>query len=296
MSGPAASAATPLVAVPNVSEGRDPAVLDAIGAAFAQHAQLLDRHSDADHHRSVFTLAGAPATLAQALLAGAREAVSRIDLNQPRGQHPHVGALDVAPLVYFSAHSRGAACAEALLTAELIASELELPVFLYGLLAGGRSRAEIRRGGRSDLAARIAAGELTPDFGPQRLHPTAGATLVAARPPIVAFNLELAPPANLNTAREVAAVVRQSGPLGVRAIGLELASRDHGAQVSMNVEDPYGTPLAAIVAQVASLAPLATAEIVGLVPRAALEGFPAELEIRGFDPARQIVENALTFL
>lgn len=296
MSGPAASAATPLVAVPNVSEGRDPAVLDAIGAAFAQHAQLLDRHSDADHHRSVFTLAGAPATLAQALLAGAREAVSRIDLNQPRGQHPHVGALDVAPLVYFSAHSRGAACAEALLTAELIASELELPVFLYGLLAGGRSRAEIRRGGRSDLAARIAAGELTPDFGPQRLHPTAGATLVAARAPIVAFNLELAPPANLDTAREVARTIRQGGPLGLRAIGLELASRDHGAQVSMNVEDPYARPLAAIVAQVASLAPIAAAEIVGLVPRAALEGFPSELVIRGFDPARQIAENALTFL
>lgn len=164
------------------------------------------------------------------------------------------------------------------------------------MLAGGRSRAEIRRGGRGELAARIASGELTPDFGPTRLHETAGATLVAARPPIVAFNLELAPPANLDTAREISRMLRQGGPRGLRAIGLELVSRDHLAQVSMNVEDPYGTPLAAIVAQVASLAPLVAAEIVGLVPQAALEGFPTELEIRGFDPARQIAENALTFL
>jgi glutamate formiminotransferase / 5-formyltetrahydrofolate cyclo-ligase len=282
----------PLVAVPNVSEGRDLAALDAIGAAFSVDAQLLDRHRDPDHHRAVFTLAGQPGRLAPALLAGARETLARVDLNDARGHHPHVGALDVAPVVYFSPALRGAACAEALLAAELISGQLEVPVFLYGVLAGGRTRAQLRRGGRAELAARIASGELVPDFGPPRLHPTAGATLVAARPPLVAFNIELAAPADLRTAQSIAAVIRQDGP---RAIGLELASRDHVAQVSMNVEDPYRTRLAAIVEQVAELAPVACAEIVGLVPRVALEGFPPELEIRGFDAERQIAENALPF-
>jgi glutamate formiminotransferase len=283
----------PLVAVPNVSEGRDPVSLDAIGTAFAREALLLDRHRDADHHRAVFTLAGQAGHLARALLDGARETVARVDLNQARGLHPHVGALDVAPLVYFAPELRGAACVEALLAAELISGDLAIPVFLYGVLAGGRTRAELRRGGRTELAARIASGALTPDFGPHRLHPTAGATLVAARPPLVAFNLELALPADLAVAKQIALTIRDAD---TRAIGLELASRNHAAQVSMNVEDPYATPLAAIVERVARHAEVSSAEIVGLVPRAALEGFPPGLEIRGFDAERQIAENALPFV
>jgi glutamate formiminotransferase len=207
--------------------------------------------------------------------------------------HPHVGALDVAPVVFFEPGLRGAACAEALVTAELIASELELPVFLYGALAGGRTRAELRRGGREALAERIASGELTPDFGPRRLHPTAGATLVAARAPLVAFNLELAAPSDLATAKRIAGQIRDPGLLA--AIGLTLASRGGVAQVSMNVEDPFAITLAAIVERVAEHAPVSAAEIVGLVPRAALAGFPAGLELHGFDPARQVAENALTF-
>ena len=285
-----------LLSVPNVSEGRDRAVLDAIGAAFATGARVLDRHADEDHHRAVFSLAGEPGSLSRALLAGAREAVARIDLRADRGQHPHIGAIDVVPLVHVSDAERGAACAEALVTAELLASELALPVFLYGVLAGGRTRAHIRRGGIANLAARIADEELTPDFGPRRLHRSAGAVLVAARPPLVAFNLELAPPAHLGTAREVAASIREGGReglAGLRAIGIELESRERTAQVSMNVEDPYSLPLAAIVDSVSRHADVAAAEIVGLTPRAALEGFPAELEIRGFDPARQIIENHL---
>ena len=285
-----------LLSVPNVSEGRDRAVLDAIGAAFATGARVLDRHEDEDHHRAVFSLAGEPGTLSRALLAGAREAVARIDLRADRGQHPHIGAIDVVPLVHVSDAERGAACAEALVTAELLASELALPVFLYGVLAGGRTRAQIRRGGIANLAARIADEELTPDFGPRRLHRSAGAVLVAARPPLVAFNLELAPPAHLGTAREIAASIREGGPEGLpglRAIGIELESRERTAQVSMNVEDPDSLPLAAIVDAVSRHADVAAAEIVGLAPRAALAGFPAELEIRGFDPARQIIENHL---
>ena len=285
-----------LFAVPNVSEGRDAAVLDAIGEAFASGARVLDRHQDGDHHRAVYSLAGEPATLSQALAAGAREAVARIDLREPRGQHPHVGAIDVVPLVYVTAELRGAACVEALLTAELLGGEVHLPVFLYGLLAGGRTRAEIRRGGIANLAARLADGELSPDFGPRRLHRSGGAVLVCARPPLVAFNLELAGPAHLGTAREIAESIRDGGREGLpglRAIAIELASRDGTAQVSMNVEDPIALPLAAIVEAVSRHADVAAAEIVGLAPRAALAGFPAQLEIRGFDPARQIIENHL---
>jgi len=282
-----------LVAAPNVSEGRDVAALDAIGAAFAGEARLLDRHADGDHHRAVFTLAGAPGHLSRSLLAGARETVARVDLGRERGVHPHVGALDVAPVVFFEPGLRGAACAEALVAAELIASELAVPVFLYGALAAGRTRAELRRGGREVLGERIASGELTPDFGPRRLHPTAGATLVAARAPLVAFNLELAAPADLETAKRIARHVRVPGLLA--AIGLTLASRGGVAQVSMNVEDPFAITLAAIVERVAEHAAVSAAEIVGLVPRAALAGFPAELELHGFDPARQVAENALTF-
>lgn len=281
-----------LVAVPNVSEGRDARVLDAIEAAFAGDARIVNRHGDGDHHRSVFTLVGEPGRLSRALLAGGREAVARIDLGAERGAHPHVGALDVAPVVFFDDARRGAACAEALVTGELIATELDVPVFLYGLLAGGRTRAELRRGGRQVLGERIAAGELKPDFGPSRLHPTAGATLVAARPPLVAFNLELAAPAGLERARVIAAAIRVPGVLA--AIGVELASRAGVAQVSMNVEDPLSLPLASIVERVAAHADVAAAEIVGLVPRAALDGFPEGLELRGFDPARQVAENALT--
>jgi glutamate formiminotransferase/glutamate formiminotransferase/formiminotetrahydrofolate cyclodeaminase len=285
-----------LLAVPNVSEGRDRATLDAVGEAFASGARVLDRHADPDHHRAVYSLLGEPGSLAQALLAGAREAVARIDLRDARGQHPHVGAIDVVPLVHVSEAQRGAAAAEALVTAELLAEELRLPVFLYGVLAGGRTRAEIRRGGVANLAARIADEELTPDFGPRRLHPSAGAVLVCSRPPLVAFNVELEPPAHLGTAREIADSIREGGPEGLpglRAIAIELATRERTAQVSMNVEDPYSLPLAAIVEAVSRHADVAAAEIVGLAPRAALAGFPDALAIRGFDPARQIIENHL---
>jgi predicted lipid-binding transport protein (Tim44 family) len=146
-----------LLAVPNVSEGRDFAVLDAVGAAFAG-AELLDRHVDPDHHRAVFTLAGAPGSLGRAVLAGVREAVARIDLTRHKGAHPRVGAVDVAPIVFLDASGRGAAAAEAIVLADAVGHELELPVFLYGALAGGRTRAELRRGGPAGLAERMASG------------------------------------------------------------------------------------------------------------------------------------------
>jgi glutamate formiminotransferase len=285
---------TTLLAVPNVSEGCDPAKIDAIAKAF--DGRLLDVHSDPDHNRTVYTLAGEPGTLAQQVFAGAREAIAQIDLGGQRGEHPRVGAIDVAPIVYVDATDRGAACAEALVLADMLGSELDLPVFLYGELAQGRTRAALRRGGPEELARRIAAGELTPDFGPANLHGTAGAVLVAARPPLIAFNLELAPPATLEQARAIAARIRESGSEGlpgVKAIGLYLATSGV-AQVSTNVEDHRHTTLADVIAAVSRHARVARVELVGLAPRAAFEGFPDDVPIPGFDPARQLIEAALT--
>lgn len=286
-----------LLAIPNVSEGRDPAALAAIGAAFTAggESRLLDVHADADHHRAVFTLAGEPGRLAPALLAGSREALARIDLAHHAGIHPHVGAVDVVPVVHLDDEWRGAACAEALVVADLLGAELDLPVFLYGALAGGRTRAQLRRGGPAELARRIGAGELRPDFGPASPHPSGGAVLVAARPPLVAFNLELAAPATHDDARRIAALVREGGSEGlpgVRALGLWLPGRDV-AQVSFNVEDHRAVPLSELVAAVRRHAPVAAAELVGTAPRAAFAGFPEDVPIPGFDPARHLIENAL---
>ena len=304
---------TTLLAVPNVSEGRECARIRALADAFGgarSSVRLLDVHSDGDHHRSVFTLAGRPGALADAVMRGAAVAVEGADVmhrarvggNESRGQHPHVGALDVAPIVYLDPRDRGPACAEALVLADRIGSELEVPVFLYGELTADadgrpqRTRAELRRGGATELARRMSEPDapLAPDFGPARLHPTAGATLVAAREPLVAFNLQLAPPATLEDARAIAATIREGGDHGlpgVRAIAILL---DGGiAQVSTNVERPLELPLAGVVAAVRRLAAVASAELVGLAPRAALEGFPSDLPLPGFDPARHLLENAL---
>jgi glutamate formiminotransferase len=281
-----------LLAIPNISEGREPEAINAIAAAFG--VQLLDVHSDHDHHRSVFTLAGAPGSLAHAVLSGAREAIGRVDLSRHSGVHPRVGAIDVAPIVYLNHGDRGAACAEALVLADLLGEELELPVFLYGALARGRTRAELRRGGLPNLAQRIENHELAPDFGPHRLHPTAGAVLVAARPPLIAFNVELVPPATLEDAQAIAARIREGGPeglAGVRAIGLWL---EHGsvAQVSTNVEDHLQTSLADVVAAVARHARPGAAELVGLAPRAAFDGFPEDVPVK----EKRLIEDALLTL
>jgi glutamate formiminotransferase / 5-formyltetrahydrofolate cyclo-ligase len=286
--------ALPLLAVPNVSEGRDHPGVQEIAGAFAagEKARLLDVHVDADHHRAVLTLAGVPGSLALALAAGVAEALRRIDIGDGRGQHPHVGAVDVVPVVHLNDALRGAACAEALVAAEEIGA-LGVPVFLYGELAKGRTRAQLRRGGVKVLAERMRGGELTPDFGPPAPHPTAGATLVGARAPLVAFNLELAPPATLADARRIAAMVREGGAEGlpgVRAIGVALR---HGPQVSFNVERPAEVPLREVVAAVRRHAPVARAELVGLAPAAAFAGFPEDVLLSGFDPARHVIENAL---
>ena len=283
---------TLLLAVPNVSEGRDATVVVAIGEAFGSTgARLLDVHSDPDYHRSVYTLAGDTEQIVGALVAGAGVCRRLIDLREARGGHPHVGALDVAPVVFLDDARRGAACAAALVAGEEL-GRAGLPVVLYGALADGRSRAQLRRGGLAGLTQRIEAGELAPDFGPRRLDPRSGAVLVAARPPLVAFNVELAPPATLADARAIAAQIREGGRdglPGVRAIGLELAARGGVAQVSTNVEDHQATSLADVVAAIARHADPAACELVGLAPQAAFAGFPDALPVRN----RRTLEDAL---
>jgi glutamate formiminotransferase / 5-formyltetrahydrofolate cyclo-ligase len=300
-----------LLAVPNFSDGRDQTTIAAIASAFVDGhggVRLLDVHSDPDHHRSVFTIGARPGELADALIRGARVAVGRIDVvaranGQPggTGQHPHVGALDVAPVVYLDAADRGAACAEALVLGDRIGEELHVPVFLYGELSGtdaasARTRARLRRGGVGGLARRMsdAQAPLEPDFGPPGMHPSAGATLLAARPPLVAFNVQLAPPATVQDARAIAAAIREGGRHGLpglRAIGVELGGGV--AQVAMNVERPLELPLAAALDAVRAHTQVSGAELVGLAPSGALAGFPRDVPIAGFDPARQLIENAL---
>ncbi len=291
------SSAALLTAVPNVSDGADSAALGAVGRGFEQGggARLLaEPHSDPDHGRTVFTLAGEAGAIAGALVSGARVALERFDLSAHSGSHPNVGVVDVVPVVFLDEARREAAIAEALTTAELLASELALPIFLYGEIAGGRTRAELRRGGLYQLTARIASGELLPDFGPAEVDPAKGVTLVAARPVLVAFNLELAPPAGLSDAKAIAAQLREGGEAGLpglRAIGLELPARGGVAQVSMNIEDHHALSLAEVLAAVNERAEVAEAELVGLAPRAAFDGWPESVACRN----RATLEDALGF-
>ena len=281
-----------LLAVPNVSEGRDRATIERLAGAFGA-LRLLDVHSDPDHGRSVLSFAGEQAEIAEGLLAGAREAMAAIDLSRHEGLHPHVGAIDVAPVVHLDSDGRGAAIAAALTAAALIGDELELPVFLYGALARCRERADVRAGGLEGLTVRMQSGEIAPDYGPPEPHPTAGAVLVTARPPLAAFNVDLDTD-DVELARAIAAELREAGggPQGVRAIGLLLPARGR-AQVSFNVHDPVAVPLASLVARVRERAPVAEAELIGLAPRAAFAGFPDDVPLRGFDPERHLIEEAL---
>jgi glutamate formiminotransferase / 5-formyltetrahydrofolate cyclo-ligase len=284
--------ALPLESVPNFSEGRDQATIDALGAALSAQAELLDVHTDGDHNRSVFTLVGTEQELAAALFDGVACARERIDLRRHVGAHPRIGAADVVPLVPIDPVDMPRAENTARALAEQIGEELELPVFLYGALASGRGPAFFRRGKTDELQRRIDAGELRPDFGPTRVHPSAGAVLVGARPPLIAFNVNLGA-ADLEVAQAIARTVRESdgGFPGVRALGLDLPSAGR-VQVSMNVEDWEAAALHEIVEKIESEAAAGGAEVlgselVGLMPAgAAAAAAGAALRIEGFDATR----------
>jgi glutamate formiminotransferase len=264
----------PLEAVPNFSEGRDTSTIDAIGSALAQHARVLDLHVDRDHHRCVYTLVGDERALEEALAAAARVAVERIDLTRQRGAHPRIGAMDVVPIVALEEQARERARATALKVAHRIGA-LGVPVFLYADSATGRRPHDLRGGGTAAVQRRIDEGELTPDRGPGRLHPTAGAAIVGARPLLAAFNVNLRT-RDLAVAQELARRVRErdGGLPGVRALGLELPEQGI-VQVSMNIEDPTRTPLYRVVEFLRAEArtfgvELDRSELVGLLPAAAV--------------------------
>jgi glutamate formiminotransferase len=299
--------------VPNFSEGRRPEVVEAVVAAFAgadPGVLVLDRSSDADHDRTVLTLAGPGPALVEAAVAGARACARLIDLNRQAGVHPRMGALDVVPFVPLGEATslRGGAdpdldCAAlAERAGRRIAAEVGIPVYLYGAAARRPERAAlpaIRGRGFAALRAALAAAETgrEPDLGGPGLHPTAGATAVGARGLLIAYNVELAG-ADLGLARRVAAAVRErdGGLPAVRAMGVALEQRGL-VQVSMNLLDYKVTPPAAAFAAVARLAEPAGArvvasEIVGLVPAAALAGVdPADLLLPASTPQRFLEER-----
>jgi len=283
--------ARPLESVPNFSEGRDRATIDALGEALGGQARLLDVHSDPDHNRSVFTLVGSADELVESLLAGIACARELVDLRAHEGAHPRIGAADVVPLVPLVPEEMERAREAALALAERVGGELGLPVFLYGELAPGRGPAFFRRGGVGELARRLESGELVPDFGPARLDERAGGVLVGARRPLIAFNINLR--GSPEAAREVAASVRErdGGFPGVRALGLELPGAGL-VQVSMNVEDYEAVALHEIVERItreasARGAEVVGSELVGLMPAgAALAAAGAMLGIEGFDASR----------
>lgn len=278
-----------LESVPNFSEGRDRETIDLLAQALSSHARLLDVHADSDHNRSVFTLVGDEQDLQDSLLLALAVARERINLHLHEGAHPRVGAVDVIPIVPVVPGEMESAKAAALAFARGI--DLDIPVFLYGESAPGRGPAFFRRGGPDELQRRIDSGELSPDFGPSRLHPTQGAVLVGARRPLIAFNVNLR--GSLEAAREIAAAVRETGGgfPGVRALGLDLP-RAGLVQVSMNVEDWEAAALHDIVARVedearARGAEVVGSELVGLMPAgAAAAAAGAALRIDGFGPSR----------
>ena len=280
----------PLESVPNFSEGRDRDTIDALSSALGRSARVLDVHADVDHNRSVFTLVGDDDALIEALLSGVACARERIDLRAHEGAHPRIGAADVVPIVAVDQSHAERARACALRLAERIGDELELPVFLYGESAPDRGPAFYRRGGPPELQRRIDAGELAPDFGPNRLDERAGGVIVGARRPLIAFNVNLETD-DVEVARSIAAVVREKGGgfPGVRALGLALPSVGR-AQVSMNVEDYEAAALHEIVDRVGEEAQrrgtrIAEAELVGLMPAgAALAAAGSALQIEGFNP------------
>jgi glutamate formiminotransferase len=271
-----------LECVPNVSEGRRPEVVARLAAAASSPpgVRLLDVSSDPDHNRSVISLAGDAEGLVRGLLALYEVALAEIDLRRHQGVHPRVGAVDVVPFVPLDDTPMAAAVAAAERLAPEVARRFDLPVYLYEQAArvpGRSALAIIRRGQFEGFAAKIGEPLWAPDFGPARVHPTAGVTVIGARFFLIAFNAVL-DTADVAVARAVARRVRESGGglPAVRAMGVYLASRGR-AQVSMNLVDFRRTPvlraLERVRAEAAALgARVVEGELIGLMPEAAARG------------------------
>lgn len=266
--------------IPNVSEGRLETSIRDIASAVASVADvtLLDVSADPAHHRTVLTAVGEPAGLYRASLRLFERAIELIDMRQHRGEHPRVGAVDVLPFVPLEETSMNECIALAHRVAEEVASRFEIPVYLYERAAREPTRASLpvlRRGGFEGLAEKLRAPQGKPDFGPPRPHPTAGAAIIGARSPLIAFNVNLGTD-RIDIARAIARAVRESsgGLPHVRAMGVSLPDR-HRVQVSMNLTDYRATPIHRAFERVQQEAerfgvPVVGSEIVGLAPLDAL--------------------------
>ena len=290
--------------VPNFSEGRNQTTVRALVNAVESvpGVWLLDQTMDRDHHRSVLSFAGEPDAVAEAAFRAIRVATDLIDLRKHKGVHPRVGATDVVPFVPV----RGATMQDCIHLAkrlgQRVGTELEIPVFLYEQAAMHRDHApleSVRRGGLQGLAFRMASDpDWTPDFGPPHIHKTAGAMVIGARPPLIAFNVNLRS-TDLALARSIAKDIRQSngGLPHLKAIGVELASRQL-VQVAMNLTDYIITPIHVAFEAVRTRAAeqgvaVAGSEVIGLVPRAALVQAAAHsLALEQFD-STQVLETRL---
>ena len=287
--------------VPNFSEGRRSDVLEALAASIrgVPAVRLLDVSPDTDPHRTVFTFVGSPDGLLEAAFRSAALAVARIDMRTHRGVHPRIGAVDVIPFVPLVGATMSACVALAHRLGERLASDLGVAVYLYGeaALRPGRSLAAIRRGGFEGLRTAIGDPARRPDFGPPRLHPSAGAVAVGARNVLIAYNVDLES-ADLGAAQAIARAVRQSsgGLPGVQAMGVLLPSRGL-AQVSMNLLDFRRTSMLEAFQAVASEAAsrgiaIAASELIGCAPREALPPDPiGALQLRSLR-AEQVLDLA----
>jgi glutamate formiminotransferase len=288
--------------VPNVSEGRRADVITAIADAVrgTDGVRLLNVQSDASHNRSVLTFAGPPEQAVEAAFALCARAVELIDMQAHRGEHPRIGAVDVVPFVPIAGVTMAEAVALARTLGARLWEELHVPVYFYAAAAAGPQRIrlpDIRKGEYEGLPEKMADAAWRPDIGEPRPHPTAGVTVVGARRPLIAYNINLGTTA-VDVARQIARAVRESsgGLVGVQAMGVAAASGQ--AQVSLNLLDHAATPLARVFELVRREAErygvaIAESEVVGLVPLdAVIDAARYYLRLRDFD-REQILEVRL---
>ena len=290
--------------IPNISEGRNKVFIEACVDQIRETAgcTLLDYSSDPSHNRTVITYMGDPQGCEEAGVKLAKKAVERIDLTKHEGEHPRMGCVDVMPFVPIKEATMEDCIELSKRVGERIAAEADLPVFLYERSATAPHRqnlAKVRKGQFEGMAEKVKDPDWIPDFGGQRIHPTGGAVCVGARPPLIAYNINLGT-SDLSIAEKIGKTIRESGGglKCVKAMGVMLEERNI-AQVSINMTDFTVTPLYRVNELVKAEAarwgvPVIGTELIGLTPMQALfDAAEYYLQIEEFDPAVQVIENHL---
>lgn len=290
--------------VPNISEGRRKEVIEACVDEIRNTAgcTLMDYSSDESHNRTVITYMGSPEACEEAGIALAKKAAELIDLTKHEGEHPRMGAIDVMPFIPIKEATTQDCIELSKKVGKRIAEEVDIPVFLYESSASAPHRqnlAAIRKGQFEGMADKVQQEGWEPDFGGKRIHPTAGVIAVGARPPLVAFNINLST-SDLSIASAIAKIIRRSsgGLEAVKAIGVMLEPRNI-AQVSINMTDYTKTPLYRVLELVKAEAKrygvhVVGTEIIGLTPmQAMIDSAQYYLQVEEFDSSVQIIENHL---